>query len=429
MLESINVLVLGGGAREHALTWKIAKSPQCKRVFLHPGNGGTHHLGIPTLGNLPLSDKQAIAQTAKDYSIRLVVIGPESLLAQGYADYFRKEGFWVVGPGVQAAEIETSKVFAKQLMKRAGIPTAPFSVVGSPEELAHSLSDRHSWPVVLKLDGLAGGKGVVIAHNGKDAKAFGARIWKENTFGPGAHRLVVEEFIHGKEVTYIGLCDGNTFLPFPSSTDYKRVGEGDIGPNTGGMGVISPSPHWSIELQEMVDKTVVKRLLARFRKENIEYRGALYVGTMVTRDGQPFVLEFNARFGDPETQALLMRMDSDLLPLLLHTAHGKLEQCPPPRWNPKVSVYVVGAASGYPEKVKTGERITGLGNIQTHIRMFFAGIGEKNGDLITTGGRVLGLGALGDDIQTARTDVYNNLKEIHWRGMHYRKDIGSALTM
>ena len=415
----MKILVLGSGGREHAIAWRAKASGA--QVFLHPGNSGTVRAGIPNLTLVPLTP-DAIMSEAKRLNIGLIVIGPETLLAQGYADKFRSEGFLVVGPSQIAAQLETSKIFAKEFMARAGIPTAGFQIIETQKELLEI--SFNTWPVVLKYDGLAQGKGVVICHNQNDVTTFAQRIWDQNEFGSGPHRLVVEECLSGKEISYIGLCDGETFLPLSSSTDYKRVGDGGIGPNTGGMGVVSPSPFLTETLEKKIQERIIVRTLAQLRKESLEYRGALYVGLMVTASGDPYVIEFNARFGDPETQAILLRFEGDFIDYLLRTAQGTLHSAPPVRWSPKTSIYVVGAAQGYPSNPKVGDPIYGIAEAQKVAQIFFSGVKDEGGNLVSAGGRVLGVGALGNGIDDARNKAYSAMRNLCWRGMHFRTDIG-----
>ncbi len=416
-------LVLGGGGREHALAWKIKQSPRCEGVFLHPGNAGSRQT-LPSFGATPLTDLPALIAKSEQARIDLVVIGPETLLARGYADAFRKAGFLVVGPSEAAARLETSKLFAKNFMQRAGIPTAPFFSAESAEELLSLTQARSAFPLVLKLDSLAAGKGVVIAHNEQDVQAFCQAVWSENRFGVENPVVVVEDFIEGSELSYIGLCDGKNFLPLPSATDYKRVGDFDAGPNTGGMGSVSPSPYLSSDLEKKINKDVIGKLLSQLEKEKIDYRGALYVGVMVSAEGMPYVLEFNARFGDPETQAVLIRLESDLIQLLEHTARGTLSACPRPVASAGVSLFVVGAAPGYPDAPKTGDRIALKRAVDPQIQIFYAGVNEDGAGLVTEGGRVLGVGGKAANWEDAREKVYDNLERIGWNGIHYRKDIG-----
>ena len=416
--------MLGGGGREHALAWALGRECGAANVFLHPGNPGALRAGATALPGVPVTGFTAatLADAVREHRIDVVVIGPENYLADGYADDLRARGIDVVGPGRAGAELETSKVFAKEFMRRAGVPTAGFVVVDSATAMMQALPKQ--FPAVLKLDGLAAGKGVVLAANAGEAKAFGERIWIAKEFGPGPHRVVVEDFLPGREVSYLILCDGKTSRALPTATDYKRVGEGDRGPNTGGMGSVSPSPWMTDAIGRAVETRVVQPILATFARETLDYRGILYIGLMVHADGTPNVLEFNARFGDPETQAICLRLDSGLAASLAATARGRLADAAPLKVKNEKSVYVVAAAENYPATPTDGDRIEGALLETAGVVTFFAGVKEKDGALVTGGGRVLGHGALGDDYESARHRAYQAFEETRWRGMHYRRDIG-----
>ncbi len=415
----MKILVLGTGGREHSIAWKLKQHH--RDVYLHPGNAGTLKVGIPNLGNITSLDEISIH--AKNLNIDLIVIGPEALLAQDQASQLRKAGFLVVGPGLEGAQLETSKVFAKKFMARAQVPSAAFRIYLNLEELTQGIQNG-SYPKVLKLDGLAAGKGVVIAKNPDEAIEFAHRVWVQKVFGPSPQRIIEEDFIPGVELSYIGLCDGKTFVPLSSSTDFKRVYDEDKGPNTGGMGAVSPSPYLNSELENKIKTRIVAPILKTFVEEKIDFRGVLYIGIMIDRHQNPWVLEFNTRFGDPETQSLMMRMEDDLTPLLLATAKGQLATAAPIRWTDQTAVYVVGAALGYPDKVLTGSPISGWETTSSDVQIFFSSVELKNQTLVTAGGRVLGVGALGNNVEEARTKAYQRLKNIVWEGIHYRKDIG-----
>jgi len=413
------ILVLGSGGREHAIAWAARRTGA--EVLLHPGNAGTRIEGFADLGGSSLS-MEAIGTEAKKRNITLIVIGPEALLAEGYAEYLRERGFLVVGPNRPGARLETSKVFAKEFMRRADVPTAPFHVVDNETQLRAVVGVR--WPVVLKLDGLAAGKGVVVANDMNDVESFVTRLWTEREFGGGPHRVVVEEFIPGHEVSYLGLCDGRSFIPLSSATDFKRIGDNDTGPNTGGMGAISPSPYFSQSLEDKIQSRIVAKVLTELGKEGMDYRGVLYLGLMVTAQGDPFVLEFNVRFGDPETQAILLRLESSFVEALKATATGTLSQLPPLDWKKEISIYVVGAAEGYPGKLMTGDLITGISSIGEKAQVFYSAVQQSKEGLVTAGGRVLGVGALGSTAAGARRNAYEAFENIRWRGKQYRTDIG-----
>lgn len=416
----MKVLILGEGAREHSLGWKLKTQKECDSVFIHPGNGGTRLQGFPHLGST--QSLTELVTKSKHEGIGLVVIGPEVLLAKGYANAFREAGIPVVGPNREAAQLESSKIFAKDFFLRAGIPTANSQQFTSPDELLNFKGNQ--WPWVLKLDGLAAGKGVVIAENPNDVLAFAESVWERKEFGPGPHRVLAESFLKGKELSYIGFCDGRSFVPLASATDYKRIFNENKGPNTGGMGAVSPSPYFSNQLEQQIQKQIISPTLFELNRLQLDYRGVLFVGIMVDENGNPFVLEFNTRFGDPETQCVLPRLTSSLLSLLLATATGTLSSLPAPQWDLRTSVYVVACAKGYPGTPQKGDLISGLDSFPCEVPVFFGGVDTKEKHLITQGGRILGLGALEPDTETARKQVYTYLSKVNWPGIHYRTDIG-----
>lgn len=417
----MKVLVLGNGGREHALAWKLSEESKVSEVFLHPGNAGTWAAGFPALPDAPLSNKEALTNTAHRLGIGLVIVGPEVLLADGYADHFRREGFLVVGPGRQGAQLETSKAFAKAFLDSAGIPTAAYHKVDSAQGVREKSAQL---PIVLKLDGLAAGKGVVVATERAHVDSFISRVWEEKEFGPGPHQVVVEEFISGRELSYIGVCDGKRFIPLSSASDYKRLCDANEGPNTGGMGAISPSPVMSAELEVRIQQSVVEPTLKELSRQGIEYRGALYFGLMITDAGEPYVLEFNARFGDPETQALMLRLEEGFLSLLISTATGELSSAALPEWKEGCSIYVVASAAGYPAQPRTGDNIEGMEDLPEGTSLFFSGVGGGSQGLVTQGGRILGVGAVGGNAEECRKKAYEALSHLHWDGIHYRRDIG-----
>jgi len=417
----MNVLILGSGAREHSLGWKLKEQGECRHIWIHPGNAGTRRLGFHNFS--PCDSLANLVLKSREHGIDLVVIGPENLLAQGIGNAFRSEGIRVVGPDLEGSRLETSKVFAKHFMNKAGIPTSPSRVFSSLEELQSYSRDR--WPWVLKLDGLAAGKGVVIAKSLEDVRSFGDAVWVKNQFGPGPHQLLAEDFIPGREVSYIGLCDGQSFIPLAAATDHKQVFDENQGPNTGGMGAISPSPHMTAELEAKINFRVISPFLTELKNSKLDFRGVLFVGLMIDEKGDPLVLEFNTRFGDPETECVLPRLQSSLLTLLIATAEKKLGEVSKPKWSPQTSVYIVACAPGYPESPKTGSLISGLDSVPSHELLFFAGVADSDGGLITDGGRVLGVGALDLTPFGARHKAYQILSKLHWPGIHYRKDIGA----
>ena len=420
----MNVLILGSGAREHALAWKLKHQGECHHIWLFPGNAGTRLEGF---SHFPehLSREELVIQAHRD-SIGLVVIGPESFLELGYADCFRKAGIAVVGPNREAAQLETSKIFAKHFLVEAGIPTAPFQIFESEAALLKSPHPDHT-PWVLKLDGLASGKGVVITHSKKEVEAFARAVWKDHLFGTSNQRVLAEDFLPGREISYIGFCDGRSFIPLATATDHKRVFDADQGPNTGGMGAISPSPYVHAELEKTIHQRIVDPLLQNIQKRQLDFRGVLFLGLMIDEHHQPRVLEINTRMGDPETQAVLPRLTSSLLQLLQATATGDLQRIPLPEWDARHSVYVVACAQGYPQAPQLGQRITGTGQLSKEAFLFFGGVGQEQNELVTRGGRVLGVGAMAETLAAARDKAYQYLKPIHWPGIHYRFDIGNQL--
>jgi phosphoribosylamine---glycine ligase len=399
----MNILIVGGGGREHALAWRLAQSPSVKRIIASPGNPGIAQLAtcIPVPSHI-----DGYADIAEHLSVDFTIVGPEAPLVAGIVDHFRARGLKIIGPSVSAAQLEGSKHFAKQLFRRAGIPTARFS----PD-----IND-FSFPVVLKADGLAAGKGVVIAQNPNEANQAIARL------GPN---VVIEEFLQGEEVSFIGLSDGSSLLPFTPTQDHKRVFDGDRGPNTGGMGAYCDprilTPAQGGEVMERIMLPAIRQM----QKEGTPFTGFLYAGLMMTADG-PKVLEFNVRLGDPETQALMYSFEADLADILIEVVSGGVSAArslPPPR---RPAVCVVLAAQGYPEQPKIGDRILGIEKAEaTGTTVFHAGTKMDGDVLVTSGGRVLGVTADGDTLPAAISSAYRAVENIHFPGMHYRKDIGA----
>jgi len=363
----------------------------------------------------------------KKEAIDLIVIGPETLLEQGWSDQLRDADFLVLGPSQASSKLETSKLFAKEFMKRAGIPTAEYTIANSKKALVDEIDQNETWPLVLKLDALAAGKGVCVAQDKTQAIAFANRIWDTQDFGSGPHSVLAEAFLAGNEVSYIGVTDGKKFVPMATATDYKRVGENDQGANTGGMGCVSPSPFFTPALEEKIHTRIIQPTLDQLLKESLDYRGTLFVGLMISPSGDPFVVEYNVRFGDPETQVTLLRLKSDFAQLLHHTASQKLDECPPQEWRSETAVFVVGAAEGYPLKVTKGDKIEGVVEIGAETEVFYSGVkGASITDLVTSGGRVLGIGAVESSLEKARESAYRNMDKISWRGKHIRRDIGQV---
>ena len=412
----MRVLLLGSGGREHALAWKLAQSPKLSALLCGPGNPGTARLGrnVPLKADAP----DAVAALARQERVDLVVVGPEAPLVAGVADALAAEGIACFGPVAAAARLEGSKAFAKEILAEAGVPTADFQTftdVAAAE--AYAVAQGR---IVVKADGLASGKGVIVA---PDAESARAAVRAVAAMGAAGQRLVLEELLEGEEVSVIALCDGERYVLLPPAQDHKRVGEGDTGPNTGGMGAYCPVPFLSPEALAQVGETVIAPMLAVMRKRGAPFKGALYAGLMLTRSG-PKVLEFNARFGDPETQVLMLQLGEDLLPLLEDCAKGLLEPRPL-TLAPGASVGVVLAAEGYPETPRRGQRIQGLESVPAGASVFLAGAEEKEGAIVTSGGRVLTVCARGQDLVEARERAYAAISALRFEGMHFRRDIGA----
>ena len=399
----MKIMVIGSGGREHALVWKLSQSPLCDKVLAVPGNPG-----IATVAQCvqpPAATPQALAELARDAGVDLTIVGPEAPLVAGIVDAFRASGLRIIGPTAAAARLEGSKVFAKQFMQAAGIPTARFRIASGPAE-APRLLDTFGYPVVLKADGLAAGKGVIVAEDRAQALAALEQL------PPGP--LVIEEYLTGEEVSFITICNGTRAVALEPTQDHKRVYDADRGPNTGGMGAYSDSRILSLAERTRIMETIIQPTLERMHQLGCPFSGFLYAGLMMTADG-PKVLEFNVRLGDPEAQPLMYRMHSDFLATLVEGA--------PMEWSPEPSVCVVLAAAGYPGKPRTGDPITGIDTCGATV--FHAGTRLTESGLVTAGGRVLGVTASGPDLPTAIRNTYEAVRKIHFPGMHYRTDIGS----
>jgi phosphoribosylamine--glycine ligase len=421
MEVSMKVLVIGGGGREHALVWKLSQSPRVDRIYCAPGNAGIAE--IAECVDIKPTDADALLDFVKYNWIDLAVVGPEAPLVSGVADAFVKEERLIFGPLKAGAMLEGSKIFAKEFMKKYNIPTAEFRVFSSYLHAEEYVRLKGA-PIVIKADGLAAGKGVIVAHSVDEAIKGLRLIMKDRIFGDAGERVVVEEYLEGEEASFMVITDGETVIPLATSQDHKQVYDGDKGPNTGGMGAYSPAPVITRPLREEIMKTIIHPLLKGLKREGIKYRGVIYAGLMICNN-KPYVLEFNCRFGDPEAQPVLARMKSDLFELLRATAEGKLRNINV-SWRDDAAVCVVLASKGYPGSYEKGKKITGLDKLKDEkdVIVFHAGTRSDNGDIVTSGGRVLGVTALGRDIKEAKQRAYKAIEKINFDGMHYRKDIG-----
>jgi len=423
----MRILVVGSGGREHALSWKIAKSPKCERLYCAPGNGGISE--VAELVNINSDDIEALLKFAQDKKIDLTLVGPEMPLVKGIVDTFQAQGLRIFGPSKYCANLEGSKVFAKNLMKRFNVPTADFQVFTNSQDALKYL-DSKKGPIVVKADGLCAGKGVVVCKYIKEAKAAVVSMMEKRVFGGAGNKVIIEDCLEGEEASIIVISDGKNIVPLASSQDHKRVFDGDKGPNTGGMGAYSPAPVITDALFKQILDTVIAPVVKGLGAEGNFYKGALYAGIMVTEKG-PFVLEFNARFGDPETQAILPRLKSDLVDVIERSISENLENYNL-EWDPRPCVSIVMASGGYPGDYKKGAEIKGLEEVKKmkDAIVFHAGtkLGQRSLDgkslFITNGGRVLNVTALGDDMRKAIDNCYAAAKKIQFEKMHYRQDIG-----
>jgi phosphoribosylamine--glycine ligase len=414
----MKILVIGGGGREHALAWKLRQSPHAERIFCAPGNASEIAENVA----IPVTDFDGLVRFAKENRVDLTVVGPDDPLAAGIVDLFAAEKLRAFGPTRSAARIEASKIFAKELMRAQKIPTAEARTFSDSGE-ALRYCEGLKFPVVIKADGLALGKGVTIAADAATAQSTIDEMINQRRFGDAGRHIVIEEFLRGTECSLHALVDRNNYVLLESARDHKRALDGDQGPNTGGMGAFSPADNWNSKLQSQFETEIMQPLLRGFLQERIQFRGLLYPGLIITSDG-PRVLEFNCRFGDPETQALLPRMKSDLLPLLEATIDGTINRCAI-EWDPRAAVTVVLASGGYPGKYETGKTISGLSDAAKlqDVQIFHAGTKRDGGEIKTAGGRVLAVTALGATIEAARARAYEAVSRIHFENCHYRRDI------
>ena len=411
----VNVLVVGSGGREHALSWKLSQSPKVDKVYTAPGNGGTEN-------NVTISvdDLDGLANFAKENNC-FTVVGPEAPLANGIVDKFNQMGLKIFGPSKNAAQLESSKIWAKNFMKRNNIPTARFEIFDDAKK-AEDYVVSLDYNVVVKADGLAAGKGVIVCDSTQEAISAINTILTKKTFGEAGNRIIIEERIDGIEASYIALSDGTVAIPMASSQDHKRIFDGDKGPNTGGMGAYSPTPIITDELSKKIQENIIDRTINGMKKENITFRGFLYAGIMIV-DNEPFVLEYNVRMGDPECQPITFRMDFDLFDYLIASSESRLSELPAPSWKPKTSVCVVLASEGYPESYPKNEEISGLTSFDDAY-VFHAGTTKQNGKILTNGGRVLGVTALGNTLESAINNAYSVTEKISWPHKFCRTDIG-----
>ena len=421
----MRVLVIGGGGREHALVWKISQSPIVTDIYCAPGNAGSAEIA----NNVPIAADQIdqLLEFAETNEIGLTVVGPEQPLVLGIVDRFQEKGLRIFGPTAIAAELEGSKAFSKDLMKKYGLPTAEYETFTS-REMAQRYIDEKNQPLVVKASGLAAGKGVILCQNREEGLSAVDTIMKEKSFGEAGDQVVIEEFLEGQEVSVLAFSDGNTVLLMDSAQDHKAALDGDKGPNTGGMGAYSPAPVFTDLLRQKVRDKIMLPLVRAMKSEGRPYKGILYAGLMLTKHG-PIILEFNARFGDPETQPLLVRMASDIVPLFEACIDGTLDQHEL-KWKPESSVCVVMAAKGYPGSYEKGKMIKGLeeAGALTDVVVFHAGTKTDDNKVLTSGGRVLGVTATGPDAPSAIKKAYAAVEKIQWDGIHYRKDIGHRVS-
>jgi phosphoribosylamine--glycine ligase len=416
----MKLLVIGSGGREHALAWKLTASPRVQKVFVAPGNGGTAR--EPGVENVAITDLGELCDFAAREQVYLTVVGPEAPLAAGVVDLFRSRGLRIFGPTRAAAQLESSKEFAKRFLVRHGIPTGAYEGF-SDAAAAHRYVDAHGAPIVVKADGLAAGKGVVVATTKDEAHAAIESMLVENRMGDAGARVVIEEFLAGEEASFIVMCDGEHVLPLATSQDHKRLKDDDEGPNTGGMGAYSPAPVVTPALHARVVREIVTPTVRGMAKDGLPYSGFLYAGLMIDAAGNPKVLEYNCRLGDPETQPILVRLKSDLLELVDRAVDGKLDTVEA-QWDRRTALGVVMAAANYPDTPRKGDEITGLPAGAEDCRVFHAGTELRDGKVVTSGGRVLCVTALGDSVRMAQKRAYELIEGIRFDGMHYRRDIG-----
>jgi phosphoribosylamine--glycine ligase len=416
----MKILVVGPGGREHALAWKLAQSERIQMVYVAPGNGGTAH--DPRLQNVPITDLAELADFAEREHVALTVVGPEAPLAAGIVNLFRARGLKVFGATREAAQLESSKDFAKAFMERHAIPTAKYQSF-TDAAAAHAYVDANGAPIVIKADGLAAGKGVVVAMTLTEAHQAVDHMLSDNRFGDAGARIVIEEFLAGEEASFIVMVDGKNVLPLATSQDHKRLKDNDQGPNTGGMGAYSPAPIVTPAMHARVMREIINPTIQGMAKDGIQYTGFLYAGLMIDAQGNPKTLEFNCRMGDPETQPIMARLKSDLVTVVEHAVNGTLDTVEL-EWDRRTAVGVVMAAEGYPDSPRKGDVISGIPAETPESVTFHAGTAVADGKLVTSGGRVLCVVGLGDNVKMAQKQAYEAVEKIHFDGAQYRRDIG-----
>tara|TARA_B110000208_G_scaffold190602_1_gene254912 strand:- start:10487 stop:11755 length:1269 start_codon:yes stop_codon:yes gene_type:complete len=416
----MKVLVIGSGGREHALAWKITENKEVSRIYVAPGNAGT--ATSPNMTNVAITDIDGLVQFAKDENIDVTIVGPEAPLSQGVVDKFQAAGLKIFGPTQAAAQLESSKDFSKAFMIRYHIPTAAYETF-SDAKPAHEYIDQQGAPIVIKADGLAAGKGVVVAITNQEAHDAVDMMLGGNKFGGAGARVVIEEFLTGEEASFMVMVDGTNILPLATSQDHKRLLDGDQGPNTGGMGAYSPAPVVTSEIHAKAMREIIRPTVEGMAKDGIPFTGFLYAGLMISPDGDIKTLEFNCRMGDPETQPIFMRLKSDLLTLVLHAVNGTLDQAET-EWDRRFALGVVMASANYPATPKLGDEITGLDKQLEGAYVFHAGTKLVNGKVVTSGGRVLCVTALGETVKFAQQQAYKILADIEFDGAQHRTDIG-----
>ena len=412
----VNVLIVGSGGREHAIGWKIDQSDKVDTVFYAPGNGGTENNV-----SINVDDLEGLAKFASENNC-FTIVGPEAPLAMGIVDLFNQKGLNIFGPTKNAAQLESSKIWAKQFMKRNNIPTAEFDVF-TDSASAKEYVNRIEYDVVVKADGLAAGKGVIVCNSKDDAEKAIDMMLVDKKFGSAGDSILIEERINGTEASYIALADGKIAIPMATSQDHKRIFDNDRGPNTGGMGAYSPTPIIDDKISKKIQEKIIDKTISALANEGITFKGFLYAGIMI-KDDEPYVLEYNVRMGDPECQPILLRMESDLLQYLIASVDEELIKLPPVSWKDKSAVCVVLAANGYPESYQKNEEISGTEKIFDDAYIFHAGTQKHKGKILTNGGRVLGVTAIGDTLESAISNAYHVVEEITWTNKYYRTDIG-----